>query len=264
MREDPQARLTAGFQNWIAVLATIMVREVRTRFSGGSLGYFWAIILPVSWILAIIVFFTWVGRAAPVTTPLPVFIASGMLPYLVFRQVVTAMMRVVRANRHLVTIGPATEEDLLTAGALLELANAVLVSATVLLLISTYVPVPIPPDPLRALLALGLAWALGASVGRLAASVAVYSDTAQRLVPIVLRPFFWISGIFFLAAELPASVREALWFNPLLHIVEFGRTAVLPGFASDFADIRVPLITIAGCYFSSRLLDLGRPLRVAT
>lgn len=264
MRDTAQPWLLAGLFNWKSTISAIIVREIRTRFAGGSLGYGWAIILPVTWVLAITVFFQWIGRSAPVSIALPIFIASGMIPYLMFRQIVTSMMRVVRANRHLLTMGPATEEDLLNGGALLELVNMVLITMVVTIILAVFSTVPLPPDPIRVVTALLLAWALGASAGRFAASIAHYSDTAQRLVPILLRPFFWISGIFFVASELPRAAQDALWFNPLLHVIELLRTGLLPGFSSEFVVLKVPLIAIAGLYFTSRIIDAlrhSRPLR---
>lgn len=257
-RRGKSRRHSSGLFNWMSAISAIIQREIRTRFAGGSFGYGWAIILPVSWVLAIIVFFVWVGRQSPVAVPLPVFIASGMIPYLIFRQVVTTLMRVVRANRHLITLGPSQEEDLLTAGAILELFNTILVCGVVGIILAVWVGFPMPPDPLTAMVGVAMAWALGASTGRFAASLAHYSDTAQRLVPILLRPFFWISGIFFIAAELPRSAQDILFFNPLLHIIEYTRSGLLPGFDSDFANPLVPMVAIFGFYFSSRILDATR------
>lgn len=261
MRQKRQHRPWVGLTNWMSAIAAVMVREIRTRFAGGSFGYGWAIILPVTWVFAIVIFFVWIGRTAPVAVPLPVFIASGMIPYLIFRQVVTAMMRIVRANRHLITMGPVAEEDLFTAGAVLELLNVIIVTMVVVALLAMFSSVPIPPDPLRAVTGILLAWALGASGGRFSASLAHYSDTAQRLVPIVLRPFFWISGIFFVASELPLGAQQILWFNPLLHIIEGLRAGLLPGFESQFAQPLVPLVAIGLFYFASRLLDNARSVR---
>ena len=247
--------LTAGFLNWMSLQKALVVREIRTRFAGGSLGYAWAVIIPVAWILAITVFFYWIGRSAPIVVDLPIFVATGMIPYLVFRQVVTSMMRACRAQRHLVTLGPAKPDDVFAASGVLELINAGLVTGAILLVINSFSVVPVAQAPLAVVLGLALAWAFGMSAGRLAAVMAAASDTAQRLVPILLRPFFWISGIFFVAAELPGPLHDLLWFNPLLHIVEFVRLGWFGNFTSEAADIRVPLIATALLYFASRALE---------
>ena len=244
-----------GLVNWLSLLKALIVREARTRFAGGSLGYAWAIIIPVAWILAITIFFGWIGRAAPIAVDLPIFVTTGMLPYLVFRQVITAMMRTCRAQRHLITFGPARPEDLFTAMGFLEIVNAILVSVAILVVVRTFSVAPLPDDPLTVILGLGLAWALGLSVGRFAAVVSVLSDSAQRLVPILLRPFFWISGIFFVASELPAAFLDILWFNPLLHIVELIRSGWFSNFDTALSNVTVPLVATGIFYFASRGIE---------
>lgn len=249
------AHLAGGFIAWISLLKALMVREARTRFAGGALGYAWAVIIPVAWILAITVFFRWIGRSAPIAVDLPIFVATGMLPYLVFRQIVTAMMRTCRAQRHLVTLGPARPEDLFTAMGFLELVNMVLVSAAILAIAAWFSVVPWPSQPLGIVTAMGVAWMLGMGVGRFAAVIATLSDSAERLVPILLRPFFWISGIFFVAAELPADVMDALWWNPLLHVIEALRSAWFSNFRTDAGTLLLPILASLGFYLASRALE---------
>ena len=241
--------------NWISLLKALVVREIRTRFAGGTLGYAWAVIIPVAWIVAITVFFSWIGRSAPIAVDLPIFVATGMIPYLLFRQIVTSMMRACRAQRHLVTLGPTKPEDIFAATGILELMNAGLVTLAILVVIASFSIVPPAADPLTVLSALGLAWALGMATGRFAAVLASVSDTAQRLVPILLRPFFWISGIFFIAAEMPGQLLDILWFNPLLHIIEILRMGWFGGLASAAADPLVPMVATALLYFGSRCLE---------
>ena len=218
------------------------------------LGYGWAIAIPVAWVLAITTFFHWIGRVSPIATDLPIFVATGMLPYLVFRQAVSALMQVCRNERHLLTFGPAEPEDLFLAASLAEMMNAALVAAAVLAILAITSSVPVPADPLRAVFGFALAWGLGASVGRFAAVASAISDTAHRLVPILLRPFFWISGIFFVAAELPGAVLGYLWWNPLLHVTEILRSGYFGTYDSAVASPTVPLATIALFYVGSRVL----------
>jgi len=81
------------------------------------------------------------------------------------------------------------------------------------------------------------------------------SDSAMRLTPIFLRPFFWLSGIFFIAAEVPGWALDWLWFNPLMHSIELLRSGFFVDFNSTFAQSNVPIIAIVVFYFSSRLIE---------
>lgn len=206
--------------------------------------------------MAICGFFHWIGRASPIASDLPIFVATGMMPYLTFRAVITSMNRAIRAERHLLVFGPARSEDIFTATAFAEGLNTLLVVGSVGLLLALTSHVPLPQDTLAALFGLFLAWALGVSTGRLAALLSLLSDSARRSIPMILRPFFWISGIFFVAHELPAQAAEWLWWNPLLHITEILRSGYFTNFDSTLADARVPLAAIAISYFASRALEL--------
>lgn len=255
MHDERDTNIFIGLTNWLSTVDAILIREMTTRFSGGSLGHAWAILIPVSWILAITVFFRWMGRDAPIPVNLPVFLATGMLPYLLFRQTITSMMRTIRSNKHLLTLGPATPEDLFTATAFLEILNAVLISSVVLICISVWTGLPEIHSPLTAIWGLALACGLGIAVGRFAAVLSVISDSAMRLTPIVLRPFFWLSGIFFVAAELPQWILDWLWFNPLFHAIEILRTGFFTNFQSLFAASYIPIVAIAALYFASRAIE---------
>ncbi len=255
MREPQHTSLIIGLMNWLTMIRALMERDIATRFSGGSLGHAWAVIIPVSWILAITLFFRWLGRDAPIPVSLPVFLATGMLPYLVFRQIITSMMRALKSNRHLVTLGPAQPEDIFTATAALELINAAMTAAVVLCAAALWTGLPGIHDPLTAVWGFALACGFGIALGRFAAILALISDSAMRLTPIVLRPFFWLSGIFFVAAEVPQWALAWLWYNPLFHAIEIMRSGFFLNYQSLFATSFVPIIAIATIYMASRIIQ---------
>ena len=60
-------------------------------------------------------------------------------------------------------------------------------------------------------------------MGVLFCALSVFSNTVERIVKPVLRPLFWVSGIFFASNELPSHVREIFLWNPVLHVVEITR-----------------------------------------
>jgi capsular polysaccharide transport system permease protein len=247
--------LISGVFNWTNVISALMQREALSRYAGGSLGFAWAFLIPVAWILSLTAFFLFLGRDAPIHADLPSFIATGMLPYLFFRNSVTAMMRIEKAHRHLVHLPSVRVSDLYTAAACLEVLSALTIFGIILGLIGlTFAPVW-PGDALGTASAVGLAVALGVSFGRLSAVLALVSDSAARIVPVLLRPFFWISGVFFTASELPGWVADILWYNPLFHLSEMLRGSFFDVYTSSFADPVVPITAIIAFYALSCLLE---------
>ncbi len=245
-----------AFSAWLACLQAMMVRGMVTRFSGGLRGYVWVVLTPVTWILAITLFFVFLGRAAPISVNLPAFIATGMLPYLIFRQGISAMLRAEALFRHVLVARVARVGDVFAATAALEAVNAFFLTGLVLGFVALVFGLPMPQNVLAVFIGLMFAWALGATLGLLLAAIQRRLPDTVRLTPILLRPFFWISGIFFLAHELPEVIRDALWWNPLLHIVELTRDGFFSNFESAFFDIRVPLTALISCFAAAKLAEV--------
>lgn len=241
----------------------LIARGILTRFSGGLRGYIWVILTPVTWILAIAVFFVFLGRSAPIHVNLPAFLATGMLPYLIFRQTITAMMRAEAQSRHVLVARMASTEQVFAATALLEAINAIFLTIIVLGAVAIVFGLPRVENPLLAGLALSLAWLLGAALGRLLAELCKIMPDTARTAPILLRPFFWISGIFFLAQELPPIIGSWLWWNPLLHIVEMSRDGFFINHSSRFVALEIPLIAIVALGAGAMFLAT-RPARIVT
>lgn len=238
-----------------ARLAALMERERRTRFAGGKLGPLWAYLTPLGWILLVVLAFDWLGRSVPIAAPMPIFVASGILPYAMFRQVVASLMRSVIANRHLVYLRPVDSTEILLASALLELLNMVVIAVLIFGLLWLWLAPDAPADLLTAAWGMALAWGLGTGVGRLAAALGQVSDTAYRAIPLALRPMFWISGIFFTATELGGAAQALLWWNPLLHAVEILREGLFPAYVSPIADSGFPLAVALGFHLAAIVLE---------
>ncbi len=244
-----------AFLSWWQLITSLMIREVHCRFAGGALGYIWTFVTPVAWIVALVVSFDFLGREPGILADVPSFVATGMLPYVIFRQTVTSMGRTMATSRSLVHLGPLTISDTLFAAAVLELLNAIVIFSVIFLIIGVWYGFTPIADPLLVLGGVFLALLLGASFGRLAAVLIQLSDAAARIIPIALRPLFWISGIFFTAAELSGELRDILWFNPLLHVIEILRSGYFADYTSRFADISVIVFAAGGFYFASLLIQ---------
>ena len=233
--------LANGAWNWASTIHTIMLREVRCRFAGDPLGYAWTFLVPLLWIGTLMFFFTLLGRNPAIPVDTPTFIATGVVPYVLFRYTITSMSRVASTHRHLIHFGGVRVSDLLFAAALLEVLNAVVIFTMIWLLIAiTFGPAPIH-NPLEFINGLLLTAVFGTAVGRFTAILGMVSETAKRMVPVILRPMFWISGIFFTATELPSSLLPYLQWNPLLHAIEITRSGVFLNYTSTFATMAVPL-----------------------
>ncbi len=247
--------LANGAWNWANTIHTIMLREVRCRFAGDPLGYAWTFLVPLLWIGTLMFFFTLLGRTPAIPVDTPTFIATGVVPYVLFRYTITSMNRVASTHRHLVHFGNVRVSDLLFAAALLELQNAIIIFAIIWMLISVIFDPSTVHNPLEFINGLLLTAIFGTSVGRFSAILGMISETAKRMIPVVLRPMFWISGIFFTAPELPSTLLPYLRWNPLLHAIEVTRSGAFLDYTSTFANMAVPLGVSAIFLMASYLMQ---------
>ncbi len=250
---DQQSSITLLIQ-WYGSLRALMVREVRARFSGDPLGYTWAFVTPLVWIASIAVIFSLVGRLTPIHTDIISFLIAGMLPYTIFRTTISATMRISKAQKNMRYFANISANDILVASTLMELMNAILIYIVLMAgneLIFSHFEVA---DPAMTMFGFTLAWGLGASFGHMAVAFTQISEATVRFVPILLRPMFWLSGIFFVANELPGGLLNVMQYNPLLQAIEIMRSASFLGYSSRIADPLIPLAWIVGMNLTAVLI----------
>ncbi|MEM6310861.1 MAG: ABC transporter permease [Pseudomonadota bacterium] len=236
-------------------ILVILERERKTRFAGGALGYLWAYITPVVWIALIVALFHFLERTPPIDVGLEIFVATGVLTYVTFRQTVTALSRVLSAHRYMRYFAAVRTDDILWASMLLEGCNLVITSVLIFGAVTVLFGAALPASLSGVMSGLAIAWLLGCGIGRFVAIGAQLSDTFARAVPLILRPFFWLSGIFYIAAELPVAVQNLIWWSPFLHVTEILRTGYFLGFTSSFADVWYPIAVAAVFFLASFPLE---------
>lgn len=244
-----------GIPRYVDVLFALSEREVKSRFAGDRLGYLWAFITPVVWIGILALSFHLIGRAVPIHTDVVTFLMTGMLPYIMLRSTISAVLRGNAAGRMIVVFGALKHTDVLLASALLEFCNALVLYALFCsvnyLLFGHFEMFHLP----LALFGYSLAWGLGAAFGRLAAAAVRINDAFGRAVPVLLRPLFLLSGVFYTANELPERLAGVLAWNPLFHAIEIMRDGVFLSYTSRIANPMVPILSIVGLYLLSHLLE---------
>ncbi len=71
----------------------------------------------------------------------------------------------------------------------------------------------------------------------------------------MMRPMFFISGLFFTANELPAQVREILLWNPVLHAVEMVRDGWFNTYHAHYLNVSYLMLWIIGFAYAGLVLE---------
>ena len=239
----------------IQVVYALIMRETRTRFGLNRLGYLWAILEPMLFIATFALVFRIFGRVAPERMPIVPFLATGFMPYLLFRETSGRGLHAIEANRGLLFYPQVRPLDLVLARVLLEIATSFVAFAIIVGVYCVYSGQFEVADPLQVVIGFGLAAGIGASLGLILCAASVFSTLVERLHGPLIRPLFWFSGLMYPTGHLPLAYRTLLSYNPIVHAVELTRAGYFRGYRADHVSIAYPLMWIAVLAFLGLTLE---------
>ena len=214
------------------VIYALMMREVHTIYGTSRLGYLWALIqtmwgIGVFWAMRYLL-----GAKAPHGMHILMFLLAGFGFFNMFSGILSKCMSAVSGNRSLLTFPQVTPVDLMISRMVITWATE-LVAAILLASVGVLFGMPFYLTDFGGLLTiLLLVPLLGLWVGMLCASLAVLYPTLEKIIPMVMRIMFFVSGLFYSATMLPSYVLKYLWYNPMLQIVEWARVCLSRGYST--------------------------------
>jgi capsular polysaccharide transport system permease protein len=252
---------TETFDFWSAwrrqrrVLYALMLRDIRTRFFGSGLGYLFAIAWPLSHIMIVVAILTLAGRSAPYGDSIPLFIGTGVLPFMTFSYLSRFMMISMFMARPLLAFPEVKLIDILLASALLETLAACLV-IVVIMVVGWFAGIDVMPnDIIQACYAFGAALLLGLGFGLLNGVIALAMPFWMTVYSLCIVAFWMCSGIFFVPDALPDVLRNALAYSPVVQIVEWTRSAYFEGYGDLILDRRYTIGIGISAVFLGLLLE---------
>lgn len=248
------------------VIAALMLREIHTINGNAKLGYLWVLIQSV---FSIGVFWAvrhFIGAGqAPHGMGMAMFLAIGFGVWNIFSNTINRCMTAVSGNKGLLTFPQVTELDVMIARTLVTTATQVLVTALIIVTGTLVLDEPFMLGNLALLLTL-LVFVplLSLGFGLMLSSLAVFVPGLDKVVPMILRILFFVSGVFFSISIFSQSVSEYLLWNPVMHAVELCREAmhapyVVPGVSLEYLCLSALTVCALGGflerYARSRRMD---------
>ncbi|WP_435260122.1 ABC transporter permease [Thioclava sp. FR2] len=211
-----------------------MLREMATTHGRSPGGYLWAILEPVAALAIFSVGFSLLFNSPPLGNSFPLFYATGFLPFMLFNDVANKMATSINFSRPLLAYPAVTFLDALIARFLLNVLTHLMVAYIVFFGIITVFGARADLDLPRILETFATAAFLGIGIGTLNCYLMTSFPIWERSWQIATRPLFIISGIFFTYDSMPRFAQDALWYNPLLHIVGMSRDGFYGSYRSDY------------------------------
>lgn len=212
------------------VVMALFLREIKTRFGKYQLGYAWALIEPIGSVAVMIAVFSALHAPGYPGIDFPVFLGVGVVINSLFVEIANRSIKAIEANTTLFNYRPVRPIDTVLARALLECTLHMAVFAVLALGYLAWGGRMEFHDLPSLLLVFLLLTAFSAGVGVLFMLITdAYSD-ADKVLPLLTRPLFFISGVFFSIESVPREYWPLFLWNPIFHAIELARMAVAPGY----------------------------------
>lgn len=214
----------------------LLMREIKIRYGTSKLGYFWAFAEPISQAAILATLFTLVGRNSISGVPVALFLISGVMPFKTFSRLISQLSSSTAANKVLYSFRQVSPIDPLIALLLIELATFFVVYTSILL-IMFWLGFDSWPDNLLGLITASLLLlTMGVGVSLFVSALSSYWLDSTKIVSIVMRPMFFISGIFYCATMIPPQYWYLFSWNPVFHAIELSRHSFFESYATPIGD----------------------------
>ncbi len=229
------------------LIRNFVVRDLRARYIGSFMGFFWSVIHPIVLLISYYFVFKIIFGQRPQpdsgTSSFALYLFCSILPWLFFSDVLQRSSTVVIDNSNLVTKTLFPSEILPLTILLSGVVNHVIGFGILLVIlaftlgkVSIYILLVPVYFLLLMMLTLGISW--------LVASLNVFVRDVSQVLSVILTFWFWFTPIFYPAERFPASLKFLVHWNPLAHVVAGYRDCLL---RMRMPDLRILLFLMIGC-----------------
>ncbi|NAZ38187.1 ABC transporter permease [Rubellimicrobium sp. CFH 75288] len=221
----------------LRTIGALVLREMAATYGRSPGGYIWAILQPLGIIAILSLAFSLLIRSPPLGTSFVFFYATGYLPFDIYSTQASKTANTLRVLRSLLNYPAVTWLDAILARFLLNLLTDIAVAAILFTGIIWALGIPVMIDMRPIIEGVLLAALGGLGIGLVNALLGGIWPIWAILWGIVTRPLFIASGVLFLYEDLPATVRDILWWNPLVHVIALVRSGFYPTYDASFVSI---------------------------
>ncbi len=212
------------------LIRNMVVRDLRARYIGSFMGFFWSVINPIvlltSYSFVFMVIFQAGAPQDSGTTSFPLFLFCSILPWLFFQDTLQRSSTVIIDNANLITKAIFPTEILPLTILLAGLVNHVIGFAILLVIIfyvlgkvSIFILLIPVYFLLLMLFTLGMSWFIS--------SLNVFVRDISQILSVVLTFWFWLTPIFYTGNRIPKQYSFLVRWNPLAYFVTAYRDCLL-------------------------------------
>jgi len=242
--------MRTGFHRQCNVVFALLFKEFRFKTSNGRLGLLWMVLEPITQILVLGTMWYLAGRTVIAGLNVGIFLATGVLPYLVVRRSLQDIPASLGANDAFYNYQQVKPIDAVIARFILDMLLMIVGGFLVFFLLAWFLGVWIELGnalPLIGIVLTAMTMSFGLSL--LLATYGYLYDGLLKAVSAASRPLLFVSAVFYTPNDLPAEARYFLSWNPIVQIVEYVRYYALGIRLFPEADFRYVLLWTLGALF---------------
>ncbi len=213
-----------------ALIQSLVARELKARYRGSVLGFFWSFINPLMLLLVYTFVFTFVMQAPQGTDPYPLFMFCGLLPWTWFASSLTESAGVLISGGNLIkkVLFPAEILPIVTVTANM-IHFFLALPILVIFLIWFKAPLTVPEllcFPL--VVAVQFVFTLGCAL--ILSALTVHFRDIRDILSNVLTLWFFATPIIYSYKYAPELARRFMNFNPFAHLaISYQEILFFPG-----------------------------------
>ena len=249
-----------------AVLFALVLREVRGRIGVNRLGTFWFVFEPILHVLALMAMYTVIRGRSVQGMDFPIFLVSGIVPFMMFRNIATKGMEAINANKSLFAYRQISGFDTVCARTIVEFSLMLLIYTVLILglgLWGGYDIRMVAPLEWMGVLAIGVGLSFGLAL--VLCVIAQALPEIKAAISLAFMPLYLISGVIIPVWLTPPSLLKWMMWNPFLHIVEYLRMSVFTNYprTAGISIIYALQVTICMIFVGMALYRMRRHRLVA-
>ena len=246
--------LLYGLSAHTRTIGALVMREAHTRFGRTRIGYLWAVIEPAIFIGMFVVLRTYLNTTVPIGESVALFVMSGVVGARLVIGMSRKIGQAIQSNLQLLIYPLVQPLDTVIARCILESLTMVVVLGLFFggrLLVAENATIN---SFVVFSEAVAVSLLLGCALGSFNSVFGSIVPTWTRLWGFMGLPLFITSGAFFIPATLPPPILAVIWWNPVLHIVEWYREAIYLDYISVLAP-EYPLLLSFGLLGTAVVLE---------
>lgn len=233
------------------LVRNLVLRDLRIKYKGSSIGFAWSLLHPLLMAAVYTIAFRFVVRI-PIER-FPLFLLSGLLPWIFFSSALSAATGAVADNGSLVR-KVAFPRALLPLGSVASQFVQFLLMYVVIVPVALAFDAGVSPALLFAVPLVLLQLAFTAGLALVLSTAYVYFRDTRHLLDVLLQVWFWLTPVVYSLSMVPEAFRPYFMLNPMTLFVTAYQGLVLEHALPSAETITALVVVAAGASIAGLLV----------